>query len=321
MKKTTLLLSLFAFLFVSNKTKAQLINSDFETWSADLSVPTEMNPNTGNNTFGWWDYNFFNSSFGGSSPISVKRCTDTVHGGLYSCRIQAVKYTPTSYSIYKYAGVGYIGHPYSDTLGIVYNGKIDESGSSYAPGIAYNQKITQYKFYYQFRPNGSDTAECRVSLRSGGTLVAGGTFKTGVATGAAGWQLATINMTYISALTPDTMYVLFSAASLDHTPKPGSVLWIDDISVTLPTGISGVAEETNFAVFPNPSKGVFSLQQHVITNEETVEVYNLLGEKIYSAINNKQEIFNIDISKAPKGIYFVKTIDGDKIRTKKIIVQ
>jgi hypothetical protein len=103
MKKTLLILSALVLIFAEHEAQAQIINPGFETWSADLAVPSAMNPNSGNNTFGWCDYNFFNSSLVGSSPLSVFRC-DTAHSGTYSCRIKTAIYSQTSYPSLK-AGV------------------------------------------------------------------------------------------------------------------------------------------------------------------------------------------------------------------------
>lgn len=323
MKKTLLLLSSLALLFSTRVAHAQLINPGFETWTTNLLVPTAMDPNSGNGTTGWWDYNFFNYALVGSSPISVIRCTDTVHSGSYSVRLETKVYTPTSWNIYNSWGVPFIGHPYNDTLGILFNGNVNVTTQTYKPGIPCNQNLTQFKFYYQFRPNGIDTAECRVELVSAGTIVAGGLFKTNVATGNSGWQLATINFTYVNALTPDTLYVLFSSSSLDDRPKAGSVMWIDDASVVLPTGIEQAYDaENNMSIFPNPSNGIFSIQHSSNNNNpQTIEIYNLFGEKIYSTTNNNKSTYDIDLTSFPKGVYFVKLSDGKNINSQKIIVQ
>ncbi|MBK6985049.1 MAG: hypothetical protein IPH32_09990 [Bacteroidetes bacterium] len=50
-------------------------------------------------------------------------------------------------------GNTFIGHPYNDTLGILFNGNANVSNQSYAPGIPYTQKITQFHIYYQYKPN------------------------------------------------------------------------------------------------------------------------------------------------------------------------
>ena len=131
MKKLLSIFILLQFGLLHKNANCQIINPGFETWSNDMLVPSAMNPNTGNNTYGWWDFNFFNSSFVGSSPISVTRCTDTVRTGSYSARIETKVYTPTSWNIYKSWGIPFIGHEYNDTLGILFNGKVNLTDQTY----------------------------------------------------------------------------------------------------------------------------------------------------------------------------------------------
>ena len=323
MKKHLQLFSALIILFAARTSQAQLINPGFETWTNDMIVPTAMNPNAGNATSGWWDFNYFNSSLLGSSPISVTRCSDTVRTGNYSARLQTRVYTPTSYNYYSALGTPFIGHPYDDTLGILFNGYLNVSNQTYYPGIPFTQKITQFKFYYQYKPMGNDTAICRVTLVNQRNPVAGGVFKTNVATGASGWQQATINLTYINSLTPDTIWVLMSSSSLDKNPKAGSILWIDDASVTLPTGIDELIDaEQDLQIFPNPTSGIFTVQAQALKNEEQfVEVYNVLGEKVYSTPRSKDLNYTLDLSAKSKGIYYLKLYRGEKCQVRKIMVQ
>ena len=323
MKKLLQFISLAIILVCTNTLKAQLINPGFETWTNDFLVPTAMNPNGGNGSTGWWDYNYFNSSFLGSSPVSVTRCTDTVHSGTYSVRLQTKVYTPTSWNYYNAWGTPFIGHPYNDTLGILFNGMANMSTQVYAPGIPFTQKITQFHIFYQYKPNGNDTAVFRVSLVNQRNLIAGGMFKTNVATGASGWQMATINMTYINSLTPDSMWVLISSSSLEKNPKAGSILWLDDASVTLPTGINeSMSAENDIEIFPNPSTGLINIHTSTKNEEEQfVEVYNLLGAKIHVSEKSKLSNYTLNLSNQPKGVYVVKIYRGEKCMTRKIIVQ
>lgn len=323
MKKTLLILSALTLISITRLAQAQIINPGFETWTTDALVPSAMNPNSGNGTTGWWEYNYFNNSFVGSSPISVSRCTDTVHSGNYSVRLQTKVYTPTSWNIYNNWGTPFIGHSYNDTLGILFNGNVNTSNQTYKPGIPLTQKLTQFKFYYQYKPNGADKAECRVSSMSSGTMVAGGLFSTTVATGTSGWQLATINFTYVNTMTPDTLFVLFSSSSLDGNPKAGSILWIDDVSVTLTTGIEQLLDEESIvSIYPNPSNGIITINQVANNNKPlTIEVYNVLGEKIYADTGIKTKSFELNIADKPNGVYIVKLIDGEKTISKRIIVK
>jgi hypothetical protein len=322
MKKLILFFSL-TLLFATQIANAQIINPGFETWTNDAVVPTAMNPNSGNATSGWWDFNYFNSSFLGGSPISVTRCTDTVRTGSYSARVQTRAYTPTSWNYYNAWGIPFIGHAYNDTLGILFNGNVNVTNQTYVPGIPFTQKITDFKFYYQYKPTGNDTAICRVLLVKQRSPIAGGVFKTNVATGVSGWQQASINLTYISSQTPDTLWVLFSSSSLDKNPKAGSTLWLDDISVSLPTGVNELlGSENDIEIFPNPSSGIFTIHsQTVSSDDQFIEVYNMLGAKVHSSVKSKLSAYTVDLSNQPKGVYFIKVYRGSKSTTRKIIVQ
>lgn len=317
MKKPLLILGLLSAFF----TKAQIINPGFETWTTDTYVPSAMNPNSGNGSTGWWDYNVFNSSFVGSSPISVTRC-DTAHGGSYSARVETVVYTTTSWNIYKAWGIPYIGHNYSDTLGIVYNGTVNETAATSRPGFPFTQRIQQFNFFYLYRPNGVDTAECRVSLWKSGTLVGGGVYKTTANTGTT-WQQGTVNMTYINSLTPDTMYVLYSASSLDRSPKPGSVLWIDDISTTGATGIEQLAELSgSISLYPNPNKGSFVVSTQHSLHHLQGALYDVNGRLVLnlpaSAYDGSRLV--IDAGHLPEGIYNLSLSCDEGLVNKKLVI-
>lgn len=322
MKKKLTILMIIIAASVMQSAKAQIINPGFETWTNDLLVPSAMNPNSGNGTTGWWDFNFFNNSMFGSSPISLTRCSDTVHSGSYSARIETKAYTATSWNIYKTWGYPFIGHEYNDTLGILFDGNVNATSVIFRPGIPCTDKLTKFKFWYQYKPNGNDSAECRVELVKQRNPIAGGWFKSNIATGASGWQEVIIDFTYVSSDTPDTLWILFSSSSLDAAPKVGSVFWIDDVSITLSSGIEMfLGDNNNFDIFPSPSNGKFSIKQKSGSAPQNIEIFDLSGNKIYSAKTQSKEITDIDISNSPKGVYFVKLYDEENICTKKIVIQ
>jgi len=87
------------------------------------------------------------------------------------------------------------------------------------------------------------------------------------------------------------------------------------------TGVEKMPGQRSVTLFPNPSGGKFTVK---MDNSEVgmIEIYNLQGEKIYYALNLKQQTSNeIDLTSHSKGIYFVKINAGDKIITKKIVIQ
>lgn len=75
----------------------------------------------------------------------------------------------------------------------------------------------------------------------------------------------------------------------------------------------------DFSIYPNPTTDQFT-----ITNSESIdknswlEIFNVLGEKIYSvALTNKQQMIT---HKLTAGIYLVKVLNGEKQSVKKLVV-
>jgi hypothetical protein len=68
-------------------------------------------------------------------------------------------------------------------------------------------------------------------------------------------------------------------------------------------GNTSISENKKLSVYPNPSAGIFSLSASA-----NIEVYNLIGDVILTENN----AISIDLTAAPKGMYFVK-LNGGKI--------
>ena len=84
-----------------------------------------------------------------------------------------------------------------------------------------------------------------------------------------------------------------------------------------PNSIEILNDNSSFTISPNPARDNFSIQISASFNNARVEIYNVLGEKIYSSqLNSKQIHLNVSA-----GIYFVKVIDGEKIICKKLVVE
>ena len=89
------------------------------------------------------------------------------------------------------------------------------------------------------------------------------------------------------------------------------------------TGTAGINDQTtpfqSLSIYPNPSSGQFTISSK--SEITSVEIYNLVGERIYSDYNlNCKTIKAFDLSGSPKGIYFVKVQNGTKGINKKIVI-
>ncbi|MEO8085723.1 MAG: T9SS type A sorting domain-containing protein [Bacteroidota bacterium] len=78
-------------------------------------------------------------------------------------------------------------------------------------------------------------------------------------------------------------------------------------------------ENEQLLISPNPTEGKFTISSLPFESGR-IEIYNILGGKIYSAtFNQKQQTINIETF--PSGIYFVKLGSAEKTFTQKLVVE
>lgn len=75
----------------------------------------------------------------------------------------------------------------------------------------------------------------------------------------------------------------------------------------------------NIKVYPNPSKGKFQFNTQGIIDDFNIELYNVLGQKLYFESGIKDKDF-INIKNLSKGIYTIKIITLKGEASKKIII-
>jgi len=97
------------------------------------------------------------------------------------------------------------------------------------------------------------------------------------------------------------------------------------IAITQSNGIDNIESAGGqITVYPNPNNGVFSI---AISNYQlvssNVEVYNMLGEKVYTQFNIQHPIFNINLSSQPNGIYLYRVLqeNGNLIGEGKVVLE
>jgi hypothetical protein len=90
-----------------------------------------------------------------------------------------------------------------------------------------------------------------------------------------------------------------------------------------PTALETLYGIEHFSVYPNPNGGKFNLAFASSSSElKFVEVYNLLGETVFFKMLNANNLLTeIDLSSAPKGIYFVKVAFKDGMDVKKVVIE
>ena len=80
----------------------------------------------------------------------------------------------------------------------------------------------------------------------------------------------------------------------------------------------------DFALFPNPNSGTFTIQfKSVSGNQIRLAVHDLSGRKIFDQSYHSSGLFseNLQLTKAQSGVYLVSVTDGDKKIVKRIVVK
>ncbi|GEM_PF-1170275 len=123
-------------------------------------------------------------------------------------------------------------------------------------------------------------------------------------------------------------YTFTGAIPTGHNPKNTSfvVLLIDSKTGRIVNankakfnGTVGISESDNnnsIIVFPNPSNGVFRIDNK---KGSQITVYNIMGQEVYKQ-SNSQAIEVLDLSALHNGIYIIKISNSDSITTKRIII-
>jgi len=147
------------------------------------------------------------------------------------------------------------------------------------------------------------------------------------------WYAKTTNWNRIGAVMtdslPDTAYFTLPAGMPNGTYS--LVLSANGFSsspttFTLPCSPTGVEQvsTTNNAVkaYPNPSKGIFTIEAELPMPNSVLEVDNMMGQQILREQVNLTKN-DIDLSGQPEGIYFYRLLnsEGNLIGAGKLVVQ
>ena len=279
--------------FTGVSSQPALMNGDFELWQSQTLYSSN---------------NWFNYGDGNGSGFS--RTTDA-KAGLYAMEL-------TTYLGYKNgnsvpaANAGIVSTGYSNC-----NGGCHEVG-----GHPFSNQVDTLAFWYKYAPSANDSAQININFKKNGSFIWG---KYNSLLAASTYQYVEIPF-HIPGQAPDSVIIDIESSLPNDTllSSVGSDLKIDEIhfkSQPLNMGIFNYKNENAINIFPNPAND--KIQVQVLGFKiQSLEICNLLGEKVYTTSNFKWKILNeIDLSTFQKGIYFVKIYGDTKIYTKKIIIQ
>jgi len=102
--------------------------------------------------------------------------------------------------------------------------------------------------------------------------------------------------------------------------------WLPNQTINLEatTLSSNNFELTNLSIYPNPSNGVINIRFATSSNDKVaLELFDLQGRRVYNAsFNSSQSLFDesVSVGNIANGIYLLKTSQGNKSTTKRIII-
>jgi len=242
--------------------------------------------------------------------------------------------------------------------GSAYNSRVCASNMLDLPDGSVLTSFQGSSTYYQYVPSGSPLVSGQPTID---TIISNcpnfkitGKLFNGISEGAAygdDWQMAT-NYPIVSLTAGNQVYY----AKTSHWNRIGAVMTgnLEDtadfelpsmpdgtysaqvivngnasnfypITITCPTGIQEIeTTHVNITLYPNPNNGQFTIDIQNASGENQLEVFNLLGQKVYNMTLDQVKGSNaIDIGSQPNGVYLYKVIaeTGEVINQGKLVIQ
>jgi hypothetical protein len=286
MKKFLLLLFPAAFA-ISAHAQNTIPNFDMESWNNSTGFYDEPN--------GWGTFNVLSQTLLGGNPVSCFKDSTNPHAGNYCARIESVALTanPASGTI-------------PDTLGAIWTGAISFISQSATFGYQSTVRPMTFSWWDHYTP---------MSAGDSGFVLVALTHWNGASTDTLAWAGSIVYNTtswtpyntnfYYNPLFPNTIFpdtaVVVASATDDYFPRPGSTLWLDDLSFSGWVGVNEFAADNSVSVFPNPSSTTTNFEVNDANAFEIV-VYDMTGREIkrQEIISNK---VSIDSYTMAQGVY------------------
>ena len=257
----------------------------------------------------------YNGQLAVGGYMNYSSAGDTLYGiGLYN----GTKWTPLSHGIKGSGGVFALATQGSN---LYIGGEFDSAsvGPKYGPHIFTNNiAVWNGSAWDSVGAKGTSSTVYAICAYNGG-IVAGGYFDSVMFWNGAAWSslgttpmYSEINSTIVfngNLYVGGEMFSTIGGTSANNVAE-----------YTAPTGIASISNANGISIYPNPSNGLFTVEQNAENHNVKIEVYNVLGEEVY--VNSFSTLrTNIDITAQASGIYIYRMLnaDGSLLSTGKII--
>lgn len=186
-------------------------------------------------------------------------------------------------------------------------GEIDLSSTTPFASAPYDANPTLFSGAYKYSPAGSDQAFLQMIFYQGGTQI-GADVQT--INSSATWQTFSSPLTLLSQ--PDSMlFVAFSGSN------PGSVLLLDDLSLSGGDVSLDEFSSMNVSIYPNPASSLVMIKAE---GNYSYTLIDLSGNVVLSE-NDVTGAIELDINHLSSGAYFVNITNDFKSESHKLIIE
>jgi hypothetical protein len=211
--------------------------------------------------------------------------------------------------------------PDAGAAGLIWTGDSTGRGTD-APVFPIIGHPTSLCGYYKFLPQNGDSMDIHFMFYNNGIQVTGGRM---ISTDTVPeWTPFKIPVSYPDYPDADSARIMISAFYSDNFIIHGnSVLYIDNLRLdTLTSSIDEhLNRENTFSFYPNPASKTVKLKfSRVLNNDVVLEIYNMIGIKMMSAILKPGEA-EVDIANLHTGVYFVYTKSPKISGFQKLIIE
>jgi len=120
-----------------------------------------------------------------------------------------------------------------------------------------------------------------------------------------------------------TPIIIDSGGQVNNVATIVSNIAFSDTVWCIITGLPDEINSLNIEIYPNPTSGKLTIKFSFTDQLQTeITIYNLLGKLIYKIPQQKilKELFKVDFSDQPAGIYYVKVKTTEGILTRKVVI-
>jgi hypothetical protein len=184
---------------------------------------------------------------------------------------------------------------------------IFQSGTD-AMGFPVSQAFSSVDLFYKFSPQGGDRFAVNVAVQSNGNAIGAGAVALPATVG--NYTALSVPINYTSADIPDTAIIQISIVGPNGADYHlGSVMWVDDITLSGATGMVTPAEAAkDRMVFPNPAQKMVQVN-FPCTQSGTLDVLDGRGKTVQAipfSSDGKTVTVQIPVVDLPSGIYFYR---------------